>query len=152
MENRLSKEIIFIIRIGTGLVWFGTVIRRIIVPNFEERLIEMSQGQTLLPPNIMSFAVDNAGLIFAFIISMEIISSLSLITGTFSRFGATLATIIGFGIGMAGIGIGIIDLVIPWILALCTLYLAIFTNSGTYLGVDSYLEKKNLPRIFKILI
>ncbi|MHA1946900.1 MAG: hypothetical protein ACW97W_12415, partial [Candidatus Hodarchaeales archaeon] len=107
MDNRLSKEIIFIIRIGTGLVWFGTVIRRIIVPNFEERLIEMSQGQTLLPPNIMSFAVDNARLIFVFIITMEIISSLSLITGTFSRFGATLATIIGFGIGMAGIGIGI---------------------------------------------
>jgi uncharacterized membrane protein YphA (DoxX/SURF4 family) len=152
VDKDRKREIILIIRISTGLVWFGTVIRRILVSNFEERLLEMSQGQTLLPPNIMSFAVDNVGLLFILIISLEIISSLSLITGTFSRLGAILATILGFGIGLAGMGISLVDLLIPWTVAICTLYLAIFTHSGAYKGVDSFLEKKNLPRILKILI
>ncbi|MHA1512865.1 MAG: hypothetical protein ACTSRJ_02235, partial [Candidatus Hodarchaeales archaeon] len=105
MGTSRKKEINVIIRVGTGLVWLGTVIRRILIPNFEERLIQMSQGQTLLPSNIMSIAVDNATLIFMFIIFLEIISSVSLITGTFSRFGALTASILGFGIGLAGIGI-----------------------------------------------
>jgi len=157
INSRISDNVILIVllRSITGLIWFGTVLRRILLPNFgnfEVRITEMSQGILLLPDMLMQIAVANWFLVFLFLIIIEFLASVSLLTGTLARGGAFLATFIGFGIGMAGIGISLIDLVIPWSAAFVSLFLLLFTHPGIYFGVDSKLKDKNLPDLLKKLI
>jgi hypothetical protein len=144
-----NPKLVLILRGLTGLVWFGTFIRRL-SPNygdFENRITSMSEGSTILPNPIMELAVDHWFLIYLSIISIEVIISISLLTGTLARGGALLGTINGFLIGMAGIGISFLDLIIPWSVALLTLYLFLFSHPGRYKGVDNYLQSKDLPRL-----
>lgn len=147
-----NNRLIFYLRVGSGLVWFGTAIRRIFIQNFEERIIKMAEGTTLFPKSIMDWAVLNWNFVFAIVLIFEIIISFSLILGLFARFGSFLATINGFGIGMAGLGLGVIDLLIPWLVAVVTLFLFLFTHPGTYKGIDETLQGKKLPKIVEILI
>ncbi|OLS22424.1 MAG: hypothetical protein HeimC2_29510 [Candidatus Heimdallarchaeota archaeon LC_2] len=146
-KNPINENLILLLRIIAGLVWLGTVFRRL-GPNqgdFEDRIISMGEGTTILPESIMEFAIDQWFLLYLLVISIEIISSFSLLTGTLSRGGALLATVNGFAIGMAGIGLGIIDLIIPWSVAFITLFLFLFTHPGLYKGFDGKLVNKNLP-------
>lgn len=157
INSRISKnmKLIVLLRSITGIIWFGTVLRRILLPNFgnfEARVTEMSQGLPLIPDIIMQIAVTNWFWVFLFIVIIEFLASISLLTGTLARGGAFLATFIGFAIGMAGVGISLIDLVIPWSVALVTLFLLLFTHPGIYFGVDSKLIDKNLPNLLKKLI
>lgn len=150
-----NKPLILTLRIISGLIWGGTVLRRLVLPNFgnfEQRITQMAQGSALYPPLIMDWAVTNWFLIFLTVLLLEIISSLSLLTGTFSRLGALLATINGFAIGLAGIGLGLFDLLIPWTVAIITLVLFIFTHPGMYYGADERLVKRNLPSFIKLLM
>ena len=80
------------------------------------------------------------------------ISSLSLLTGTCARGGAFIATLNGFAIGVAGIGLGIIDLIIPWTAAVFTLILLLFTHPGQYKGLDEKLIEKDIPNWLKVLM
>ncbi len=150
-----KKELIILLRIIVGLIWFGTVLRRLMTPNlgnFEERIIQMAQGPTLYPTLIMEIAITNWLLIFLIIIFLEIISSISLLSGSLARGGAFLATFNGFFIGLAGVGLGIIDLIIPWTVAAISLFLYLFSHPGLYYGVDKKLWEKNLPFWIKILM
>ncbi|MHA2224682.1 MAG: hypothetical protein ACXAC8_05735 [Candidatus Hodarchaeales archaeon] len=129
--------------------------RRLLMPNFndfEQRITQMAQGGPLIPPPFMEWAIANWLLIFLVVLTLEIVSSLSLLTGTLSRAGAFIATINGFAIGLAGLGLGIMDLIIPWTVAIITLILLLFTHPGMYIGVDARLKEKNLPSWIKILI
>jgi hypothetical protein len=110
----------------------------------------MAEGTTIFPSSFMDLAVEHWFLIYLLVIILETLSSLSLLTGTLSRGGALAATIDGFGIGMAGIGLGLMDLLIPWGVAVITLYLLLFTHPGRYKGVDEKLVQKDLPSIIKI--
>ena len=112
----------------------------------------MASGTPLFPQAFMDFAVDNWIVIFLFVLSLEIISSLSLLSGTFARAGAFMATINGFGIGMAGLGLSLLDLIIPWTVAVITLFLLLFTHPGMYKGVDARLSEKDLPSWLKSLM
>ncbi|MHA2401708.1 MAG: hypothetical protein ACXADH_01855 [Candidatus Kariarchaeaceae archaeon] len=144
-----NPKLVLILRGLAGLVWFGTVIRRL-SPNygdFENRIASMSEGSTILPDPIMELAVDHWFIVYLVVISIEAIISISLLTGTLARGGALLATVNGFLIGMAGIGISTLDLVIPWSVALLTLYLFLFSHPGRFRGVDQYLQSKDLPRL-----
>ena len=150
-----KKELILFLRIIVGLVWFGTVLRRLITPNlsnFEERINQMAQGPALYPNPIMEIAITNWFLIFLVVISLEIISSISLLSGSLARGGALIATLNGFLIGLAGIGLGLIDLLIPWSVATISLFLFLFSHPGLYYGVDEKLWEKNLPFWIKILM
>ncbi|MFW9779108.1 MAG: hypothetical protein ACFFE8_09670 [Candidatus Heimdallarchaeota archaeon] len=147
-----NYSIIFPLRLITGLIWFGTAIRRILIPNFFDRIADMAAGEPLLPPALMDWAVSNWVLIFAVVLSLEIISSLSLLTGTFARAGAALATFNGFAIGLAGIGLGILDLIIPWTAALMSLVLLLFSHPGMYRGIDEQLSARDLPEWVKVLM
>ena len=146
--------IILVLRLFAGLIWLGTVIRRLGYDygDFESRISAMGEGDTIFPESFMKLAVEYWFVVYTIIISIEILVSLSLLTGTFSRAGALLATINGFGIGMAGVGIGIADLLIPWTAALITLILLLFTHPGMYKGIDRLLSEKELPRILKLFI
>jgi hypothetical protein len=150
-----KKEIIVILRLLVGLIWFGTVLRRLMTPNFsnfEERITQMAQGPALYPNIFMELAVANWFIIFLFILSIEIVSSLSLLSGSFARGGALLATVNGFGIGLAGISLGITELLVPWTAALISLFLFLFSHPGMYYGIDGKLKEKNLHSCIKILI
>ncbi|MHA2296062.1 MAG: hypothetical protein ACXAEU_03750 [Candidatus Hodarchaeales archaeon] len=147
-----NKTLVLGLRLVAGLIWFGTVVRRLLVPNFYERIAKMGQGDPLLPDFIMELAIENWTLIFLVVLSIEILASTSLLTGTFARGGAFLATINGFLIGLAGIGVGIGDLLVPWSAALITLVLFLFTHPGMYRGLDEKLSEKNLPRALRIFI
>ncbi|UCG03857.1 MAG: hypothetical protein JSW11_07700 [Candidatus Heimdallarchaeota archaeon] len=150
-----QKKLIVSLRIFVGLIWLGTVIRRLLTPdlgNFEERITQMAQGPALYPNQIMEIAITNWFLIFLVIISLEIISSISLLSGTLARGGALIASLNGFLIGLAGLGLGIIDLIIPWAMAAISLFLFFCTHPGLYFGVDDKLSKKNLPLWIKMLI
>ena len=146
------KELIVILRVLVGLVWFGTVLRRLMMPNFAEQIIQMAQGPALYPDFIMEFAVANWFIIFLVILMFERLSSISLLSGTLARGGALLATVNGFAIGLAGIGSGIIDLLIPWTIAVISLFLFLFSHPGMYYGLDEKLEENNLPSWIKILM
>ncbi|MHA1996263.1 MAG: hypothetical protein ACW97Z_17150 [Candidatus Hodarchaeales archaeon] len=154
INSRLQekKEIIFGLRIITSLIWLGTAFRRIFMPTFEERITAMAAGSPLLPSSIMEWVVTNWVLIFILVLSLEITSSLSLLTGTLARAGALVATINGFGIGLAGIGVSVVDLIIPWSAAIITLILFLFTHPGLYHGIDGKLQAKNLPQWLKMWI
>jgi uncharacterized membrane protein YphA (DoxX/SURF4 family) len=154
IKTNLNEKysLILVLRLISGLVWFGTAFRRIFVPNFEQRITEMAVGGPLFPAPIMEFAVNNWIIIFVLVLGLEVIASLSLITGTFTRGGALLATINGFGIGMAGIGLSIADLLVPWSVAVITLVLFLFTHPGMYKGVDVKLSEKKLPSWLKFLM
>ena len=146
-KKPINEKLILGLRIFTGLVWLGTVFRRL-GPNrgdFEDRITSMGSGSTIFPETIMDFAIDNWFILYLIVLTIEIVSSLSLLTGTLARGGALLATANGFAIGMAGVGLGIIDLIIPWSTALVTLFLFLFTHPGRYKGFDSSLANKNLP-------
>ncbi len=147
-KKAINAKLILFLRIFTGLVWLGTVYRRLGPDkgDFKDRITSMGEGSTIFPETIMEFAVDKWFILYLIVLSIEIISSLSLLTGTLARGGALLATINGFAIGMAGVGLGIIDLIIPWSMGLITLFLFLFTHPGRYNGFDGYLVKKNLPR------
>ena len=150
-----KKELIVLLRLLVGLIWFGTVLRRLLTPNFsyfEERIIQMTQGPSLYPNPIMDVAVNNWFIIFLLVLILEISSSVSLLSGSLTRGGAFLATINGFLIGLAGIGLSMIDLLIPWIAAAISLFLFLFSHPGLYYGVDEKLKEKNLPRWVKILM
>ncbi|MHA1978062.1 MAG: hypothetical protein ACW98F_14575 [Candidatus Hodarchaeales archaeon] len=147
-----NSNLILVLRILPGLVWLGTAFRRILIPNFEQRISEMAVGDPIIPTSIMEFAVNNWKIIFIIVLGIEIISSISLLTGTFARGGAFLATINGFGIGMAGLGLGVIDLVVPWLVAVITLVLFLFTHPGMYKGMDAKLKKNNFPSWLKSLM
>lgn len=147
-----NYSIVFPLRLITGLIWFGTAIRRILLPNFQDRITEMAAGEALYPPVLMDWAVANWTIIFVVVLGLELISSMSLLTGTLSRAGAVLATINGFAIGLAGIGVGIIDLIIPWAAAVMSLILLLFTHPGMYRGVDEQLNDKDLPKWVKLLM
>ena len=99
---------------------------------------------------IMDFAVANWFLLFLVVVSIEIIATVSLILGLLARGGALLATINGFAIGMAGLGLGLIDLLIPWSAAAITLFLFLFTHPGKYLGIDERLQDKDIPKWLQI--
>ncbi|MHA2105510.1 MAG: hypothetical protein ACW981_18955, partial [Candidatus Hodarchaeales archaeon] len=131
-----NKNLVLILRLVVGLTWFGTVVRRILIPNFQERITGMSEGGTLIPEPLMEIFVENWFLIFLIVLTIEIIVSFSLLTGTLARGGALLATINGFAIGLSGIGLGITDLLIPWFFAILSLILFLFTHPGTYKGLD----------------
>ncbi len=150
-----KRELIVILRFIVGLVWFGTVLRRLLTPefsSFEERISQMAQGPALYPNVFMDLAVANWFLIFLVILAFEIISSISLLSGSLARGGALIATVNGFAIGVAGIGLGIIDLLIPWTAAILSLFLFLFSHPGMYYGVDEKLKEKNLPSWIKILM
>ncbi|MFW9903560.1 MAG: hypothetical protein ACFFFH_04445 [Candidatus Thorarchaeota archaeon] len=150
-----KKELIVLLRLIVGLIWFGTVLRRLFTPNFnnfEERISQMAQGPSLYPNPIMDVAINNWFMIFLIVLSLEIISSISLLSGSLARGGALLATINGFLIGLAGIGLSIIDLLIPWTAAAISLFLFLFSHPGFYYGVDERLKKKNLPYWIKIMM
>ncbi|MCH8906765.1 MAG: hypothetical protein IH840_06725 [Candidatus Heimdallarchaeota archaeon] len=151
-KYQINIRLVLTIRLISGLVWFGTVIRRLgsNYGNFEERIATMSEGTTIFPELFMNLAVDNWFIIYLIVITLEILSSISLLTGTLARAGALFSTLNGFGIGMAGLGLGLIDLIIPWSVALLTLVLFLFTHPGRFKGVDSILHEKNLPRILQI--
>ncbi len=146
--------IILALRVIAGLVWFGTVLRRLFTPNysdFEQRITDMAQG-AWYPEDFMDFAVDNWFFFFLIVLSLELITSLSLLSGTFARGGALVATLNGFAIGVAGIGLGIFDLIIPWTVAVITLILLLFTHPGQYKGLDEKLIEKNIPKWLKVLM
>lgn len=151
-KNIINEKLIFSLRMFAGLVWLGTVFRRLgeNQGDFENRITSMGDGSTIFPEAIMEFAIEKWFLIFMIIISIEILSSLSLLTGTLARGGAFLSTVNGFAIGMAGIGLGIVDLIIPWSVALITLFLLLFTHPGRYKGMDVSLVNKDLPRFIII--
>lgn len=154
--TRLEEKhlIIFPLRIFSGLIWLGTVIRRLEsnYGDFESRITAMGQGDTIFPDSLMKLAVENWFSIYLLVITIEILVSISLLTGTLSRGGAFLGTVNGIGIGMAGVGLGIIDLIIPWTAALITLILFLFTHPGKYKGFDRILDEKKLPKVIKLLI
>ncbi len=112
----------------------------------------MAQGPVLYPKSFMEIAVANWFILFLIILIIEIISSLSLLSGSFARGGALLATLNGFGIGLAGIGLGITELLVPWTAALISLFLFLFSHPGWYYGIDGKLKEKNLPSWIKVLI
>ncbi len=88
-----KKNFILILRIVSGLIWGGTVIRRLLMPNFsdfEQRITQMAQGGPLIPQPLMDWAIANWFLIFLVVLTFEILSSLSLLTGTFTRAGLYL--------------------------------------------------------------
>jgi hypothetical protein len=147
-----NYSVILALRLITGLIWFGTAIRRILIPNFYDRITEMSAGEALYPPAIMEWAASNWSLIFAVVLGLEIIASISLLTGTLARAGAALATINGFAIGLAGFALGIFDLIIPWTAALLSLVLLLFTHPGMYRGVDEQISTRDLPGWIKALM
>ncbi|MFX1507620.1 MAG: hypothetical protein ACFFDC_16160 [Promethearchaeota archaeon] len=150
-----KKELIVLLRLLIGLIWFGTVLRRLLTPNFsnfEERITQMAQGPSLYPNPIMEVVVNNWFIIFLIVLSLEIISSISLLSGILARGGAFLATINGFLIGLAGIGLSIVDLLIPWTAAAISLFLFLFSHPGLYYGIDEKLKGKNLPHWIKILM
>ena len=150
-----NQNLILAIRILTGLIWGGTVFRRLLMPNFSDfelRIIEMSQGSTLYPEFLMNWAIENWFYIFLIVLFFEIISSISLLAGFLGRAGAFVATINGFAIGLAGIGLGLIDLIIPWSVAILTLILVLFTHPGVYFGLDKNLKEKNLPSWINFLM
>jgi hypothetical protein len=147
-----NKNLVLILRLVVGLTWFGTVVRRILIPNFQERITGMSEGGTLIPEPLMEIFVENWFLIFLIVLTIEIIVSFSLLTGTLARGGALLATINGFAIGLSGIGLGITDLLIPWFFAILSLILFLFTHPGMYKGLDIKLNEKQLPQLIKIWI
>ena len=147
-----KEQIIFGLRILTGLIWLGTAIRRLFIPTFEARITAMASGNTLFPSAFMEFAVTNWVLILLIVLSLEVLISFSLLTGTFGRAGALLATVNGFGIGMAGIGVSLLDLIVPWTAAVLSLILFLFSHPGMYKGIDSRLSQKNLPRWLMIWI
>lgn len=151
-KNPFNEKLILGLRIFAGLIWLGTVFRRLGPNNgdFEDRITEMGDGTTIFPDVIMEFAIDQWFLIYILVLLLEILSSLSLLTGTLARGGALLATVNGFAIGMAGLGLGMTDLIIPWSVALITLFLLLFTHPGRYRGVDRSLANKNLPRFIVI--
>lgn len=143
-----KHNLILFIRILSGLIWGGTALRRILMPNFSDfelRITEMSQGSTLYPEFLMNWAVENWFFIFLIVLGFELFSSFSLLTGFLGRAGAFVATINGFAIGLAGIGLGPIDLIIPWAAAILTLILVLFTHPGFHFGLDKRLKEKNLP-------
>ncbi|MFW9854987.1 MAG: hypothetical protein ACFFFG_07990 [Candidatus Thorarchaeota archaeon] len=147
-----NYSIIFPLRLITGLIWFGTAIRRVLFPNFLDRITDMAAGEPLLPPALMDWAVSNWVLIFGIVLSIEIISSLSLLTGTLARAGAALATFNGFAIGLAGVGLGILDLIVPWTAAVMSLVLLLFSHPGMFRGIDEQLNAKDLPKWVKVLM
>lgn len=154
IDTDISPNLILGIRLITGFVWLGTVFRRLFLPNFdnfEGRISQMAQGDPLFPEFFMEFAVEYWYLFFAIIVTIEFISAISLLLGVFARGGALLATINGFAIGMAGIGLGIVDLIIPWSVAFGTLFLLLFTHPGRYKGMDGELYQKDIPRFLLIL-
>ena len=59
-----NKNLVLVLRLIVGLTWFGTAVRRILVPNFRERIINMSEGDTLIPEPLMEIFVENWFLIF----------------------------------------------------------------------------------------
>ena len=141
------------LRLVACMIWAGTVFRRIFIPNFEARISKMAGGSTLFPKSIMDWAVSNWQLIFFAVLFIEIVISISLLFGIFARFGSLLATVNGIGIGMAGLGLGIADLLIPWSVAVVTLYLFLFTHPGLYKGLDKNLQSnEKLPNSLKKLI
>ncbi len=146
------KVFILIIRLVVGFVWFGTVLRRIAIPNFQQRITSMAEGGTFVPQVLMDVLVENWSVIFLIVLSIEIVSSFSLLSGTLARGGALLATINGFAIGLSGIGLGLVDLLIPWFIAFLSLILLLFTHPGLYKGIDTKLEQKDLPKFLKIWI
>lgn len=154
--TRLEEKhsIILAMRLISGMIWLGTVIRRLEsnYGDFESRITAMGQGDTFFPDFLMKLAVENWFIIYLMVMSIEILVSISLLTGTLSRGGALLATVNGFGIGLAGVGIGISDLLIPWTVALITLILLLFTHPGKYKGFDRILDEKKLPKVIKLLI
>jgi hypothetical protein len=139
------QRLILLIRLIVGGTWFLTTIRRILVPNFQERITAMAQGSTLIPEQLMDLAVENWFIIFSIVLSLELISSVSLLTGTLARLGSLLLTVNGFAIGMAGIGISLFDLFLPWSVAILSLVLLLFTHPGQYKGFDGVLINKNIP-------
>ncbi|MHA1983374.1 MAG: hypothetical protein ACW967_03390 [Candidatus Hodarchaeales archaeon] len=147
-----NKNLVLVLRLIVGLTWFGTAVRRILIPNFEERITDMSEGGTLIPEALMKILVENWFLIFLIVLSIEGIVSFSLLSGTLARGGALLATINGFAIGLSGIGLGIVDLLIPWFFAFLSLILFLFTHPGKYIGLDERLSEKKLPQVIKIWI
>ena len=147
-----NNNLVLVLRLIVGLVWLGTAIRRIIIPNFQDRITAMAEGGTLIPGSLMNFFVENWQILFFIVLAIEIISSFSLLSGTFARGGALLATINGFAIGLSGIGLGIWDLFIPWFFAFLSLLLLLFTHPGLYKGIDSRLEQKELPKFLRIWI
>ncbi|MHA2249182.1 MAG: hypothetical protein ACXAD7_02415 [Candidatus Kariarchaeaceae archaeon] len=152
-KQDLNVNLMLSLRLFAGLIWLGTVIRRFSsnYGDFKERITSMADGTTIFPDFIMEFAVKNWIYIYLLVVSIEIISSISLLFGVFARGGALLATINGFAIGMAGVGLGIQDLLIPWSVAIITLFLLIFTHPGRYKGVDAQLINRPLPKILFIL-
>ncbi len=152
-SNPINEKLIFSLRMFAGLIWLGTFFRRLgeNQGDFEDRITSMGDGSTIFPEAIMEFAIDKWFLIYLIVISIEILSSLSLLSGTLARGGAFLSTVNGFAIGMAGVGLGIIDLIIPWSVALITLFLLLFTHPGRYKGLDSTLAKKELPSFIRML-
>ena len=157
IKTKIEQNILLIttLRIVVGLIWFGTVLRRLLMPNFnnfEERITEMAQGPALYPEPLMELAVENWLLIFLMVLSIEIISSISLISGSLARGGALISTFNGFAIGLAGIGLGISDLIIPWTVATISLFLLLFSHPGMYYGIDERLKEKKLPSWVKVLM
>jgi hypothetical protein len=155
VDYEFNKNMVVILRLFSGLVWLMTVIRRLFTPNysnFEERITTMAEGTTIFPSALMDIAVTNWFFIFLIILCLEIISSLSLLSGFLARGGALIATVNGIAIGMAGVGLGIGDLLIPWSVAMVTLFLLLFTHPGKYKGIDSYLIERKIPKWVKPLI
>ena len=147
-----KRNLIFVLRIFTGLVWLGTAFRRVFIPNFQQRINEMAAGDPIFPTSIMEFAVNNWSVIFILVLGLEVISSFSLLTGTFARGGAFIATINGFGIGMAGLGLSLLDFLVPWTVGVIALVLFLFTHPGMYKGVDAKLSQKDIPSWLKSLM
>lgn len=153
-KYEIPNNVILVSRLIAGLVWFFTVLRRLLSPNFdnfEGRISSMAEGNTLFPQFFMDFAVNYWYLIFGLILSIEILSAISLLLGIYARGGSLLATVNGFAIGMAGVGIDLINLVIPWSVAILTLFLLLFTHPGRYKGLDNKLQNLDLPRFLLIL-
>jgi len=147
-----NAKIVAFLRIAIGLIWFSTFVRRIAVPNFQERIESMASGSSLLPEALMTLAAENWEIIYFGVLFIEILTSISLIFGIFAKGGALLATFDGILTGMAGFGLGPVDLIIPWSVAAISLFLVVFTHPGLFYGIDQRLKGKNLPVILKTLI
>lgn len=67
-----KKTLILFLRLFIGLIWFGTVLRRLLTSNFsdfEERIIQMAQGPSLYPNSIMDVTVSNWFIILLIVLS-----------------------------------------------------------------------------------